>query len=180
MNNRNQTHTDFDKTVADFDKTINTRPATRGEVAYRNGYLQGRAAQQHVRYRSQEDWVRRREIQDTNHVASGVVFGIVLACLAGAAVSVMSFVNQRNGVAPANSAGVVQPSSAQPQTAPVQRQTTIIDRTIERVREIIPTTPPEIQKNAPASEQTSGDKSSAASASQNVNSEAVNDGNAAP
>jgi hypothetical protein len=104
--------------------SVNARPATRDEVSYRNGYVEGQNQQ-----RVHEDIQRTRA---ENSAATGTLIGILIASIAGLVLAALYFLpqNRQPQVTPAPAASPAQPqNTTQPQGA---NRTTII----ERVREV--------------------------------------------
>lgn len=103
---------------------VNARPATRDEVAYRNGYTHGRQVE-----RVNDSIQQTRE---NNSAATGVVIGVLLAAIAGIVLAMFYFLpqNQRTETSPA--------ASPTPQSNTTQRSNTEKTTVIERVREVAP------------------------------------------
>jgi hypothetical protein len=109
------------------DETINTRPATPDEVAYRNGYTE---AQQ--RERIQENI---RQTRENNSAATGIVIGVILASIVGLTLATLALLSGDRQPDPPT--GV--PSPTQPQTTtPPQNQTTERTTIIERAPQPAP------------------------------------------
>ncbi|NJN86586.1 MAG: hypothetical protein HC881_10080 [Leptolyngbyaceae cyanobacterium SL_7_1] len=136
------------------DGSIHARPATPDEVAYRDGYAQGRtkeqAAQSAYRRVEYENQRLREDNSAANGAVNGVVIGLVLASLVGAIAGAFYFLSQNPTVAPVPEAPQAQPAAPQPPV--VERQTTVIERTVDRVREVQPPTVPEVEVTIPAPE----------------------------
>lgn len=112
-----------------------SRPATDNEVAYRDGYVQGKSVeqvQQHrMRARESDIYARETRLRENNGASSGVLIGFLLALIAAVVGGILYFAN--------NDAGDVQPVNNQPPATETPNQdTTIIERTIDRSQEIIP------------------------------------------
>jgi outer membrane biosynthesis protein TonB len=125
----------------DFDSTVNTRPATSDEVAYRNGYVRGKSVDQIERDRRlatdariYEDNARRRT---DNGISTGLVLGLVLASVA-AVVGGLAYVYSTDTPDPAPAETTTPEATTPP---PTNNETTIIERTIERTQEVIPAQP---------------------------------------
>ncbi len=133
-----------------FQRTVNTRKVTPDEVAYRNGYAHGRNSDRKVTYTTPI-------VRDSNDTANGVLLGILLASLMGlitTAFFIMTRQDQPRVVEtplpqtlPQTLPQNAQPNGVQPQ--PVQRETTVIERTTDRVQEVAPATPPDVQITVP-------------------------------
>lgn len=115
----------------DPDNTVNN------STAYEKGYHQGRHSERLV----QED---NYAVRDNNSAASGIVIGLALAVIAGLAGGAMYLYNQRQE-SPRQTAPSTQiipvpvPNNSQPQQAPSSnKETTIIERTIDKTRDIVP------------------------------------------
>lgn len=125
---------------------IHSRKATPDEVAYRDGYVEGQSSERSQALRDQyaRDQYAREQIRESNGVANGMLIGLSLAVIAGLVASAFYFVNRSESPAPQTP--VTAPASPQPQ----QRNTTIIERTIERTREAAPDVQvPDVQINVP-------------------------------
>ncbi len=118
----------------DFDKSINTRPVTNDEVAYRDGYVRGKSAEQieqdRLRATDARVYEENARVRADNGVSAGLLLGLVLAAVAavvGGAIYV--YTADQGAVTPT-------PEATTPQ--PANNDTTIIQRTIERTREVVP------------------------------------------
>lgn len=122
----------------DFQDSINTRPATADELAYRDGYVRGKVAKQREQeYRRDLEariYAENARRQANEGVSIGLVFGLTLAALA-AIIGGLFYVyrdadnpNIPDIIVPAPEANSPEPSS----------ETTIIERTIERTQEVVP------------------------------------------
>jgi len=161
----------------DSQDNVHGRKVTPHEVSYRDGYVEGQSVE-----RSQvvSDQYAREETRESNGVASGLVIGLAFAAIA-ALVAGGLYLTTRNET---NTAPVAAPASPQP-----QRNTTIIERTIERTKEAAPVIqPPDVQINvpqpapapaapAPAAPTTSGSSNNEPSATE---SNSVNDSSKEP
>lgn len=92
--------------------------------------------------------------RENNNTASGLLLGILLAAILGLAGAAFYFMNQRQE-SPTKILPIPVPNSSQPQSEPqsTQKDTTIIDRTINRTKEVIPVP----QQQAPAPQQQAPD-----------------------
>ncbi len=133
----------------DFETSINARPVTPDEVAYRDGYVSGKSADQLEQERRRADEARVHEenarLRADNGVSTGLILGLVLAAVAvvvGAVAYVYSDANDGAIIS------VPQAPAPEAQTPEPPNETTIIERTIERTQEVVPapsnTEPPEI------------------------------------
>ncbi|TVQ05773.1 MAG: hypothetical protein EA368_18765 [Leptolyngbya sp. DLM2.Bin27] len=70
----------------DFEASINTRPVTKDEIAYRNGYVRGRATgqleQDRRRAAQAKLYSEKLNSQTGNSLSAGVVLGFTLAAVA--------------------------------------------------------------------------------------------------
>lgn len=104
------------------------------EVAYREGYRTGRDSE---RLYQQE----ASSVREENSAASGLIIGLALASLAALAGGTIYFLNARNEpskqTAPATQVVPVPvPDNSQPRTN--NKETTIIERTIDKTQKAIP------------------------------------------
>lgn len=128
----------------DFETSINTRPATSDEIAYRDGYIRGKSAEQLEYDRRRAAEARMHEenarLRADNGVSTGLILGLVLAAVA-AVVGGLVYVSSTDGV------GTVTPTPEATTPEPAN-ETTVIERTIERTQEVVPAPsavePPEI------------------------------------
>jgi hypothetical protein len=108
---------------------INGRPATKTERSYRDGYVEGQTKVKGTQYERERD-------AETNGLTSGVIIGSVLAFSVGLGFAVWAYANrdvppteQPSSINPAISPA--SPAASIAPTAPA-KQTTIIERTIEK------------------------------------------------
>jgi cytoskeletal protein RodZ len=89
--------------------------------------------------------------RENNSAASGLLVGLLIAALLGLAGAAFYFMNQRQE-SPTQILPIPVPNNSQPQSQPQSqdKNTTIIDRTIQKTREVVPVP----QQQAPASQQT--------------------------
>lgn len=135
--------------------STNARPATRNEVAYRNGYVQGqnakdrnlaaeeRLAHERARYDLQAS-------RDNENAARGLLLGIFVMALLGLVGGALFLFNQREENNLPTIIPVPQNNQPQNQAAPPspKQETTIIERTIDRTQEVIPVPAPQPQQPA--------------------------------
>lgn len=151
----------IDPNHRDFQASVNTRPVTNDEVAYRDGYVRGKVAEQSEQDRRRALDARIYEenarLRADNGVSTGLILGLVLAAVA-AVVGGLLYV-----YSDANTGGVATPEAVSPQPT---NETTIIERTVERTQEVVPapsevtlpevnvdvTPPPAAEQPAPAPE----------------------------
>jgi hypothetical protein len=114
----------------------NSNPKLSQEVAYREGYQTGRDSE---RLSQQETYSAREE----NSAASGLIIGLALASLAALAGGTIYFLNARNEpveqTAPSTQVVPVPvpvPDNSQPRTS--NKETTIIERTIDKTQKAVP------------------------------------------
>ncbi|MEA5448928.1 hypothetical protein VB780_10140 [Leptolyngbya sp. CCNP1308] len=133
----------------DFETSINTRPATSDEIAYRDGYIRGKSAEQLEYERRRAAEARMHEenarLRADNGVSTGLILGLVLAAVA-AVVGGIVYVSSTDGVGTvAPTPEATTPEATTPEPA---NETTVIERTIERTQEVVPAPstvePPEI------------------------------------
>jgi hypothetical protein len=133
MSNQN-----IDPNNRDFQASVNTRPVTNNEVAYRDGYVRGKVAEQSEQDRRRALDARIYEenarLRSDNGVSTGLILGMVLAAVA-AVIGGIVYVDSDAG-----NRGVVPPEAVSPEPA---NETTIIERTVERTQEVVPA-PPEV------------------------------------
>ncbi|PZO40403.1 MAG: hypothetical protein DCF17_11925, partial [Shackletoniella antarctica] len=69
-----------------FEATVNSRPVTQDEIAYRDGYVQGKSADQLEEDRRRAAQARAYEenarLRADNGVSTGVILGLILAVVA--------------------------------------------------------------------------------------------------
>lgn len=126
--------TDIRRTDA-IEDTVNTRPATRDEVAYRDGYTKGRAYEQYLRQESRRNTER-------DGIATGILFGVLLTSVIGIGVILLQIFAQNRepltvvrplsgSILEAVPAGVSSTTTIAPAPAPqVIERTTIIERDV--------------------------------------------------
>src|SRR5919199_1430780 len=112
----------------------NTNRNFSDEVAYQKGYQTGRNSE---RLLQEETYAVREE----NSTASGLMLGLALASIAALAGGTIYFLNARNEpiqqTAPSTQVVPVPvPNNSQPRSS--NKETTIIERTIDRTREAVP------------------------------------------
>ncbi|MGG6238529.1 hypothetical protein ACQ4N7_07790 [Nodosilinea sp. AN01ver1] len=131
----------------DFEASINTRPVTNDEIAYRDGYVRGKSAQQleHERRLAAEARIREENarLREDNGVSAGLILGLALAALAAVIGGLIYVYSEENPVP-----GTANPTPEAVSPEPADNETTIIERTVERTQEVIPAPssaqPPEI------------------------------------
>jgi cytoskeletal protein RodZ len=81
---------------------------------------------------------------------SDVLLGILLASVVGVIVATFFIMTRENRPTSVETTSpeLIQPNVSQPQS--VQRETTVIERTVDRVREVIPTTPQSVEIVVPS------------------------------
>jgi hypothetical protein len=177
MTNRNEFPEQVDRPSSDYnavtnDGTVNTRPATQDEVAYRNGYVQGRNREQIY-----NDVQRTRE---SNSAATGTVVGVLLAAVVGLILAMVYILPQMNRTetTPSPTASPAQPQSNKNQPKNTEK-TTVIER---RVQEVIPVPQPQrTEIIVPSTQpQTNPNPSSSSSSSSPSQSDAQGSDSAAP
>ena len=123
---------------------INTRPTTKDEEAYRDGYVRGRSIDETSQY-------DRERNAENNGLTSGVIIGGILVFSVGLGAAVWAYANRDMTTQNQQIAPVTVPASPKPSVMPTApaKQTTIIERTVEKAA------PPEVKvievpKAAPA------------------------------
>lgn len=109
------------------------------KIAYRDGYLHGRDTE----YRMQEE---NRIVRENNSAATGLLYGITITALVGLIGGAVFLLTHRERPSTTPVQVVPVPNTSQPQSP--QGQTTIIERTVNRTREVVPAP----QQQAPATE----------------------------
>ncbi|MBD2313872.1 hypothetical protein H6G20_19570 [Desertifilum sp. FACHB-1129] len=104
-----------------FNRSVNGRPVTNDEMAYRDGYVHGKTTEQRV------EAVRRAERDES--ASRGLLIGLALASLVGIIAGTLYYLNREPDTVAPSPAPVVLP---QGNTEP-NRETTIIERTREVV-----------------------------------------------
>ncbi|MGB3310723.1 MAG: hypothetical protein WBG32_10770 [Nodosilinea sp.] len=119
----------------EFDASINARPVTNDEIAYRDGYVRGKSAEQLEQERRRAAEARLYEenarLKADSGASAGLILGLALAALA-AVVGGLIYV-YLDDTAP--DTAVPTPEAVTPEPA---NETTIIERTVERTQEVIP------------------------------------------
>jgi len=127
----------------DFDKSVNTRNVKPTEIAYRNGYVRGQVnsteQQKYIDQARQENQSDR----ESNSAASGLITGIILTAIIGFGIAIFFFVHQ------------TQKTPVTSSTPKVEKETKVIEKTTERVREIAPASQPNVEINLPSPAQPS-------------------------
>lgn len=144
-------------------------------TAYRDGYQEGIDSERRLQRESYA-------VRESNSAASGLTLGLLLALIAGLVGGTVYFLTRTNEptrqTAPATQIiPVPTPDNRQPQSS--QNKTTIIDRTIEKSKEIVPVpaqpspapsaSAPDININVPNPTQPSTSNDSSPSPSSNNN-----------
>ncbi|WOD38243.1 hypothetical protein [Nodosilinea sp. E11] len=133
----------IDPNNRDLESSVNTRPATQNEIAYRDGYVRGKSAEQLERDRRRAAEARVYEenarLRADNGVSTGVVLGFILAAIAAIFGGVLYLYNNEAGTGQGTTNPT--PATTTPATTapePPTNETTIIERTIERTQEVVP------------------------------------------
>lgn len=145
-------HNEQDRTI---DNSVRGRKVTPEEVAYRDGYVRGRAHEDQV-YREE---LRRRQAQkrtaSTRNWASGVYFGVILFILIAVIGGIfLTLSRQNSGVTdqtPQNSDAVT-PETPEPETNILERTQEVIPSPSEVIQPDIEINLPEPDLSEPASE----------------------------
>ncbi|WP_017300148.1 hypothetical protein [Nodosilinea nodulosa] len=142
-----------DRRDRDFESSISARPVTKDEIAYRDGYVRGKSAEQleYERRRAAEARIyeENARLRADNGLSIGLILGLILAAVAavvGGLIYVYSDADTPGAVAPT-------PETTSPEPAS-NNKTTVIERTIERTREAVPVPssvqPPDINVEVPS------------------------------
>lgn len=134
--------------ASDLADGLTQRPAVRNQATYQDGYWQGRASEQRN--------LAQQRANEEEGVASGVIFGILLASLLGLGVGTYLYLTGQNRTP------VVTPTQVNPSPAPAQSPI-VQERIIERDRVVpvpqpAPANPPQVNitlpENTPAPPET--------------------------
>ncbi|MEW6495254.1 MAG: hypothetical protein AB1589_22465 [Cyanobacteriota bacterium] len=132
MDNRHNHTPNHLNTDLDSDRHLtnvaNVETVAPEPVAYEEGYIHGRASE-----RSLED--QHQQVRGKNNAARGLLLGIALTSLVGLTVGALFYFTQREE-SPTPASPVLVPVPSSPQEP--NRETTIIERTTERVPETAP------------------------------------------
>ena len=131
-NLRNRNHNDSNGRYNESDNIPTEEFVEPGRVtSYRDGYVHGRVLE-----RRHQDEVL--EVRDNNNAARGLLIGLSLASLVGLGLAALFFWNQRPEEAPTQ---IIVPQSVSPspspQSAETQNRTTVIERQVERVPQVV-------------------------------------------
>lgn len=133
-------------------QSVTGRKVTADEVAYRNGYVQGRSIEMQAHDKAMAHERHRAQRAADNNLATGLLLGLLVTGVAGIVGGIVYFYNPQNATAPVEAPEAV----TETETAPtqVENNTTIIERTIERTREIVPAPSeislPDVEINLPS------------------------------
>jgi cytoskeletal protein RodZ len=150
--------TDLKRTDQQFtDETTFVREVTPRRTSYRDGYVQGQQSEQ---YRLHQQYQNQKTREDQS-LSVGLLIGILLTGSAVFGVGAFFLFNQQqtpSPVAAPTAAPEVQTSPSPPASPSSNKETTIIERTVEKAREVLPAVPSpvEVPKNSPASPGTPG------------------------
>ncbi len=128
-----------DKTKTPHNANTNNGAGRGNKLAYRDGYLHGRDTENRI----QEE---NRIVRENNSAATGLLYGITITALLGLIGGAIFLLTHRDQPSTRPVQVVPVPNMSQPQSP--QRQTTIIERTVNRTREVVPAP----QQQAPATE----------------------------
>ncbi len=143
--------TDLKRTDQQFtDETTFVREVTPRRTSYRDGYVQGQQSEQ---YRLQQQYQNQKTREDQS-LSVGLLIGVLLTGSAVFGVGAFFLFNQQQNptpVAAPTAAPEVQTSPSPPVNS--NKETTIIERTVEKAREVLPAVPSPVDapKNSPAS-----------------------------
>ncbi|MEO1093808.1 MAG: hypothetical protein AAFX01_02765 [Cyanobacteria bacterium J06638_28] len=133
-------------------QSVTGRKATADEVAYRNGYVQGRSIEMQAHDRAAAYERRRAQKAADNSLTTGLLLGLLITGVAGIVGGIIYFYNPQSTTAPVAAPETTPETETTP--AQVENNTTIIERTIERTREIVPAPSdislPDVEINRPS------------------------------
>jgi hypothetical protein len=122
-----------------LDRNVNARNVTPKEIAYRDGYVEGQESSSQQRYNDRLQH-ENQQVRESDSAANGLLIGMVLTTIIGAGLAAFFVISQSQKV-PVRSA------------APkIEKETKVIEKTTDRVREIAPAAPPNVEiviPNAP-------------------------------
>jgi cytoskeletal protein RodZ len=135
-----------------IDEATVIQELTPREISYREGYVQGQQSEQ---YRQHQQYRKQKSLEDQN-LSLGVVLGILLTASIGLGVGAFYVFNQQQKPIPVASPTASPEVNASPSstTSPSSnKETTIIERTVEKAREVLPAASPsvELPTSAPTS-----------------------------
>jgi hypothetical protein len=122
-----------------FEASIHSRKATPQEIAYRDGYVRGKAAEHATQQRRRALETQLRQVRTYRHPSQGISESIVLAFLIVFVASVVGglllFFNNRINPVPETVVPTLEPTVAAPEATPepAQPNVIIIERPIEAV-----------------------------------------------
>lgn len=120
-----------ERNQSEFEDSINVRPITKSEKSYRDGYYQGRATENNLQT---ENIIAKEE-----GTSIGLFIGLILAILTVLGITGLFFLNEEPTT--------VLDDSTSNETVEPEKQTTIIERTIEKTQEVVPV--PQVQPTNP-------------------------------
>ncbi|MBE9118469.1 hypothetical protein IQ249_21495 [Lusitaniella coriacea LEGE 07157] len=145
-----------------LNETVNARPATNEEVAYRDGYTSGQIAEDRLRKQEELAQQENQRVRDNENASRGLLLGLLLAALI-AIVGGLAFLfteSQRSEptVPTAVPVPVEKEEDENAEQPTPENNTTIIERTIEKTKEVVPapqqqpSPAPDVEVNTPAPE----------------------------
>lgn len=146
MSHQDRTPQNFRHVKENIGANASSRRATPDEVAYREGYVHGKTAQRDAQHRYGHG-------RNNNGMASGILIGVVLASLVGIAVGTFSYLLRDAQTTTVESTSTPIDLDAQ-QPEPVNRETTVIERTVDRTQEVVPVAPAETDSGTTSAPQT--------------------------
>lgn len=117
-NNQNQ---------SEFENSINARPVTESEKNYRDGYYQGKREADRLQ-------IEKTTVNEGN-TSAGLLIGFVLAILAALGLAALFMFGGNNQPTEAINDSTIN-ETVEP--AEPEKETTIIERTIEKTQEVVP------------------------------------------
>lgn len=161
-NTEKTNYSDINGSENNVEETVNARPATRSEVAYRNGYVSGRVTENNLQRQNQEYKEERRQERANENAARGLLIGIIATSAIALAVGAVFFASYLNREGDTNLPTIISvPESEKTEEDPQQKpekETTIIERTVEKTQEVVPipeaqppaSSAPNVEVNTPA------------------------------
>lgn len=118
----------------EFEQSINGRPATNEETSYRNGYVEGRNADNLAQNENRHLREENQRLRENSSATSGLFIGIIISALAILGATAFFLLNPDN-----------QPTQTTETEREPEKETTVIERTVEKTQELvpIPQSPPE-------------------------------------
>jgi hypothetical protein len=116
-----------------LEKTVNTRSVTPAEVAYRDGYITGQVKSEQQQRDLDRIRYENQTTRESESAASGLLTGIILTALIGSGIAAYFLISQAQKIP------VVKSTTPQ-----IQKETKVIEKTTDRVREVSPPAVPNV------------------------------------